>query len=89
MYYQLSWILYVLHPAWSYELNVDLEDHAEHEYMAFVQEHPELASQSFDSTFASDYGPFESLADLFRQIGYDERAHKEESLRRTTEARFS
>ena len=35
-YYQLSWLLYVIRPAWSYRLNADFEDHAEHEYMEFV-----------------------------------------------------
>ena len=30
-YYQLSWILYVLRPSWSYRLNADFEDHAAHE----------------------------------------------------------
>ena len=29
------------------------------------------------------------MADLFRQIGQDERTHKEESLARIAEARFS
>ena len=32
------------------------------------------------SEFEADYGPFDSMADLFRQIGHDERVHKEESL---------
>lgn len=79
-YYQLSLVLYLLRPAWSQRLNADFEDHAEHEYMLFVEEHPELESMPFDSHFADDYGRFESLADLFRQIGCDERRHKEESL---------
>src|SRR5882672_614915 len=34
-YYQLSWLLYVIRPTWSYRLNADFEDHAEHEYMEF------------------------------------------------------
>jgi ubiquinol oxidase len=88
LYYQLSWLLYVLHPTWSYALNADFEDHAEHEYMAFVREHSEFDSQPFDSSFADDYGRFASLADLFRQIGCDERAHKLESLARMAEPRF-
>ncbi len=35
-----------------------------------------------------DYGRFASYADLFRQIGYDERVHKLESLARVEAARF-
>jgi ubiquinol oxidase len=80
VYYQLSWLLYVLHPAWSYQLNADFEDHAEHEYMTLVTEHPEWETEPFTSAFEADYGSFDSLADLFRQIGHDERVHKEESL---------
>ena len=87
-YYQLSWLLYVLRPAWSYRLNADFEDHAEHEYMALVGEHPEWESESFESEFAADYAELASVADLFRQIGYDERVHKEESLARMAEPRF-
>lgn len=41
MYYKLSLMLFVAHPAWSYRLNADLEDHAEHEYITVVAEHPD------------------------------------------------
>jgi hypothetical protein len=88
VYYQLTWLLYVLHPAWSYRLNVDFEDHAEHEYALFVQENPALEGRPYDGVFAEDYGRFDSRADLFRQIGFDERVHKEESLLRMGEPRF-
>ena len=79
-YYQLSWLLYVIRPAWSYRLNADFEDHAEHEYMEFVAEHPGWETEPFESAFSDDYGRFDSLADLFRQIGHDERTHKQDSL---------
>ena len=39
-YYQLSWMMYSIRPAWSYRLNADFEDHAEHEYALLVAEHP-------------------------------------------------
>lgn len=88
-YYQLSWFLYVLRPKWGYQLNADFEDHAEHEYAAFVAEHQELDHDGpYEGLFAREYGRFASLGDLFRQIGYDERVHKEESLRRMAEPRF-
>src|SRR5213593_103007 len=87
-YYQLSWLLFVIRPDWSYRLNADFEDHAEHEYMAFVAEHPEWETEAFESAFAADYAELDSVADLFRQIGYDERVHKEESLARMREPRF-
>ncbi|HZR15170.1 MAG TPA: alternative oxidase [Acidimicrobiia bacterium] len=88
VYYQLSWLLYVVKPAWSYLLNADFEDHAEHEYALFVRENTSLEARRYDGLFADDYGHFESLGDLFRQISLDERVHKEESLARAAEPRF-
>jgi ubiquinol oxidase len=88
-YYHLSWILYVMRPSWSYGLNADFEDHAEHEYMEFVKENPQLEQEPFDSSFKADYGDFVNNADLFRRIGLDERLHKEESIARAANPRFS
>jgi len=88
VYYQLSWLLYVIHPAWSYLLNADFEDHAEHEYALLVTEHPEWEDEAFESAFAADYAHVATTADLFRQISYDERVHKEESLAHMAEPRF-
>ncbi len=88
-YYHVSWLLYVIRPGLSYQLNAEFEDHAEHEYMEFVREHPELEEAPFGSAFEADYGSFDSQADLFRRIALDEREHKEESLARLTQPRFS
>ena len=88
-YYHVSWLLYAIKPAWSYALNADFEDHAEHEYMEFVQENSAFESELFESDFTQDYGRFPNVAELFRRIGLDERAHKEESLLRTLQARFA
>jgi demethoxyubiquinone hydroxylase (CLK1/Coq7/Cat5 family) len=79
-FYHVSWLLFVIRPAWSYRLNADFEDHAEHEYMAYVAEHPELETQPDPGSYAAQYGQYGSLADLLRQIGHDERTHKEDSL---------
>lgn len=88
VYYQLSLLLFVIHPEWSYRLNADFEDHAEHEYMTMVAENPAWEKTPFESAFADDYGRFASLADLFRQIGHDERVHKEESEAQMGQPRF-
>lgn len=88
VYYQLSWLLYVASPAWSYRLNADFEDHAEHEYAALVTEHPAWETTAFTSSLSADYGPFENLADVFRQVSHDERVHKHESEQQITRARF-
>jgi hypothetical protein len=87
-YYHVSWLLYVVKPAWSYRLNADFEDHAEHEYMHMVCEHPEWEQQPFTSVPCADYGSFSSVADVMRQIGHDERVHKNDSLAHMREARF-
>ncbi len=87
-YYHVSWLLYVINPHLSYQLNAHFEDHAEHEYMEFVRENPELEERPFDSVFEKDYGSFASQADLFRRIGLDEREHKDESLARMEQPRF-
>lgn len=81
-YYQVSWLMFVARPDWSYRLNADFEDHAEHEYMQFVAEHPELAAERCSCSVADVYGCGElgSFADVLRQIALDERHHKEESV---------
>jgi hypothetical protein len=88
VYYQLSWLLYVLRPTWSYRLNADFEDHAEHEYALLVQEHPEWEDVPFTSALADDYASVATVADLFRQIGYDERVHKDASVAAMGKPRF-
>jgi ubiquinol oxidase len=87
-YYQLSWLMFAARPAWSYRLNADFEDHAEHEYAHLVDEHPEWETTPYDGGFSADFGTYESLADLFRQIGYDERLHKLESEVHMRDPRF-
>ena len=63
--------------------------HAEHEYALLVQEHPEWDTMVFDSNFTAEFGQYDSRADLFRQIGYDERLHKLQSEATMTSPRFS
>jgi len=88
-YYQLSWILFVVRPKLSYQLNADFEDHAAHEYALLVQEHPEWETTPFDSQFQGDFGAYDSLADMFRQIGHDEAMHRTESEIMMTQPRFA
>jgi len=88
-YYQLSVLLFIVRPRGSYRLNADFEDHAEHEYAELVQDNPQYDDTPYDGPFVEEYGAYASLGDLFRQIGHDERVHKEESLARMSEPRFS
>lgn len=88
-YYQVSFALFVLRPDRSNRLNADFEDHAEHEYLQLVVEHPEWETEPYEPEIAAEYGTFVSKADLFRQIGHDERVHKLESVARMGAPRFS
>jgi ubiquinol oxidase len=88
VYYYVSWLLYVIRPALSYELNRDFEAHAEREYMLFVKDHPELENEPFESLFKQDYGAYPNMAELLLSIGLDEREHKLASERLIQHARF-
>ena len=88
-YFHLSWLLYAIRPAWSYRLNADFEDHAEHEYALFVEENPQWEHTAFISEFAEDFGEYTNLAELFRQIGFDERLHKLQSEAMLDQPRFT
>lgn len=81
-YNTLSFMLYLIHPKWSYAMNAKFESHAEHEYMKMVSEHPEWEDEPVESKYfgANGYPKQETLADLFRQIGLDERGHMLDSL---------
>lgn len=63
-------------------LNADFEDHAEHEYMRFVKEHPEFDEQSAVSDLLKDRGGLKTWGDVFRRIALDEREHMNNSLGR-------
>ena len=78
-YWHFAWLLYALKPAWSHRLNADFEDHAEHEYALLVTENPQWETTPYASELTRDYGNFACLADVFRQIGHDERMHKRQS----------
>jgi ubiquinol oxidase len=89
IHYHISLFLYLMNPKWGYGVNADFEDHAEHEYMQFVKENPSFENEPFVSGFKKDYGDFKTWADVFRNIGLDERKHKDESVARMTRKRYS
>lgn len=53
-YYYISWTLYVVKPSLSYKFNVQFENHAEHEYMKFVQEIRRFEEEPFESLFEAE-----------------------------------
>ena len=60
--------------------NAEFEDHAEHVYAQFVEEHPEWEEQPVTSEKVKEYGDLSTWADVFRRIGLDERDHMNKSF---------
>jgi ubiquinol oxidase len=55
--------------------NAQFEDHAEHVYAQFVEEHPEWEQQPVNNEEVKKRGGLQTWADVFRRIGLDERDH--------------
>lgn len=60
--------------------NAEFEDHAEHVYARFVEEHPEWKEQLVSNEVVKGYGDLRTWADVFRRIGLDERDHRNTSF---------
>lgn len=60
--------------------NAEFEDHAEHVYAAFIEEHPEWENQQVDNRLVAEYCDLGTWADVFRRIGLDERDHMNNSF---------
>jgi len=61
--------------------NAEFEDHAEHVYAQFVDEHPEWADQPVENDKVKEYGAdLETWADVFMRVGLDERDHMNNSF---------
>ncbi len=79
-YRVLSTLLATLSLRRALHFNAEFEDHAEHEYARFVEAHPEWEQQPLKSLIANPSGDLATWADVFRQIGLDERAHRDHSF---------
>ena len=55
--------------------NAEFEDHAEHVYAQFVEDHPEFEQQPVNNERVKEYGELPTWAEVFRRIGLDERDH--------------
>jgi hypothetical protein len=60
--------------------NAEFEDHAEHVYAKFVEDHPEWKDQPVNNPIVDDKGVLETWADVFMRIGLDERDHMNNSF---------
>lgn len=79
-YKLLSRILAVFSLSRAFLFNAEFEDHAEHVYAKFVEDHPEWDTQPVHSTLVKEYGNFQTWGDVFRRIGLDERDHMNNSF---------
>ena len=61
--------------------NAEFEDHAEHVYAQFVEEHPEWEQQPVTNEQMKEHEELLTWADVFRRIGLDERDHMNMSFR--------
>ncbi|MFW6137270.1 MAG: hypothetical protein ACOC5U_04245 [Candidatus Aminicenantaceae bacterium] len=69
-----------IHIRRAFLFNAEFEDHAEHEYARFVEEHPEWEQQPVKSDKVKEYADLPVWADVFRRIGLDERDHMNHSF---------
>jgi hypothetical protein len=79
-YALFSWVLARLALRRAFLFNAEFEDHAEHVYAHFVQEHPEWERQPLANELVKAYADLPTWADVFRRVGLDEREHMNRSL---------
>ena len=76
----ISRILAIFNISRAFLFNAEFEDHAEHVYAKFVEDHPEWDTQPVNSNLVKEYGDFQTWGDVFRRIGLDERDHMNNSF---------
>lgn len=82
-YYWTSYLLYLINPKWSLELNYLFEDHAFHQYSEFLEQNEEmLKNKIVASDFLLWYGrdPL-SQYEFFQSVRNDELIHRNKSIR--------
>jgi hypothetical protein len=80
LYSLLTWMMALFSIRRAFLFNAEFEDHAEHIYARFVQEHPEWEKQPVNNELVTKYGVFKNWAEVFRRIGLDERDHMNRSF---------
>ncbi len=81
-YFWASYLLYLLNPRMSYELNFLFESHAFSQYDEFIQVHEkQLRAKSIESCFLDTYGrKHENQYEFFKAVRNDELIHRNQSL---------
>ncbi len=80
LYSFLTRLMAVINIRRAFLFNAEFEDHAEHVYAKFVQDHPEWEMQTMNNDVVKQYGNLKTWADVFRRIGLDERDHMNHSF---------
>lgn len=81
-YYWFSYIIYLIKPKYSYELNFMFENHAFEQYDLFLKENEHmLKTKTIESEFLDWYGRFpRSQYDFFLSVRNDEIVHRNFSI---------
>ena len=80
VYWGLARLMAWLNMDRAFLFNAQFEDHAEHNYAQFVEDHPEWDTQPVTSDLVHEYGGFATWGDVFRRIALDEREHMNHSF---------
>lgn len=80
LYILLTRLMAIVNIRAAFHFNALFEDHAEHVYAKFVQDHPEWEDQPVDNPVVVGRDKYASWADVFRRIGLDERDHMNNSF---------
>ncbi len=80
VYVVLTRLMAVVSIQRAFLFNAEFEDHAEHVYAQFVEEHPEWEKEPVSNARVKEYGALSTWADVFRRIGLDERDHMNSSF---------
>ncbi|HUQ30388.1 MAG TPA: alternative oxidase [Candidatus Paceibacterota bacterium] len=82
LYFWISYLMYLLRPRWSLELNYVFEKHAFEQYSLFLTTHErELKTKMVESEFLAWYGRHpRSQYEFFRSVRNDELIHRNRSV---------
>lgn len=82
-YFWATYLLYLIRPAWSLELNYLFEDHAYRQYSLFLaREGGQLSTRPIDSAYLAAYGRHpRSEYEFFASVRNDELVHRNRSIR--------
>ncbi|MBW1783088.1 MAG: hypothetical protein JRL30_20385 [Deltaproteobacteria bacterium] len=79
-YVALTRVMALINIRRAFLFNAEFEDHAEHVYAQFGDDHPEWETQPVNNEALKGYGNLPTWADIFRRIGLDERDHMNKSF---------